>query len=135
MIISLLLIITGIVFLSTLLYRMAVYALPAFIGLTIAFWAYHTGAGAIGAFALGAFAAGFALALGAGLLAAMRSGPLRALVIVAFALPAAYAGYSILSQLAAAGSLSPFWRDTVSIPGAAIVGWSAITRLFERASS
>jgi hypothetical protein len=129
MIVSLLLIITGIVGMSALLYRIAIYALPTFIGFSIAFWVYHSGTGIVGAFALGAFAAGFALALGAGLLAAARSGPLRALVLLAFALPAAYTGYSILFQLAEAGSLASFWRGLFSILGAAIVGWSATARL------
>ncbi|WP_312010502.1 hypothetical protein [Bradyrhizobium neotropicale] len=52
-----LLVLVGIGFFCWLLFTLAVFALPLFVGLTIGIGAFHTGAGAIGGAAAGLVAA------------------------------------------------------------------------------
>ncbi len=134
MVFSLILIGAGIIGLSVLLYRFAVYALPAAIGIQIGFWMYQHGAGVIGAFFIGLLAGGAVFALAQVLLADARPAPLRFLILLIFMLPAAYAGYSMVLQLAELGSLSYFWRELYAIVGAIVVGWSAGARLMAPSS-
>lgn len=47
-----------------LLFMLAVFALPAFIGVSAGIWAHETGAGLVGAIVIGAAAAGMALGVG-----------------------------------------------------------------------
>ena len=56
-----------------LLFTLAIYALPFFIGLTVAFAAFHSGAGVIGAFLVGCLAGGATLAIGQIAFATIRS--------------------------------------------------------------
>ena len=51
-----------------LLFNLAVFALPFFMGLNAGTWAYGTGAGWLGAILIGLLAAGLTLAVGQGLL-------------------------------------------------------------------
>ncbi len=44
-----------------LLFTLAVFALPAFIGVSVGIWAHETGAGLVGAIVIGTAAAGMAL--------------------------------------------------------------------------
>src|SRR5262245_2357395 len=86
----------GIGALCVLICRLAVDALPTFVGFTVGFWAYGTGAGPVGAIIV-------ALLAGVGTVAAGRvafnwslNAPLRILVVLMFAAPAALAGYHIV---------------------------------------
>ena len=53
LIIGIVLTVVGLVYLCWLLFTLAVYALPLFIGASVAFAAYDAGAGPIGAFIVG----------------------------------------------------------------------------------
>lgn len=129
MVVSILLIAMGIVGLGTLLYRFAVYALPAVIGIWTTSWVFHNGAGIIGAFIIGVLAGGAVFGLAQILYAFVRPLPLRVLLLLIFVLPAAYAGYNIVLQLSELGSLSSFWRELFAMIGAIVVGCSAATQL------
>jgi hypothetical protein len=68
--------IAAIGFFCWLLFTLAVFALPFFAGVTAGGWAYHTGAGWLGAILIGTVAAGLTLGFGQVLLApSVRSGP------------------------------------------------------------
>ena len=69
---GILLSIAAIGFFCWLLFTLAVFALPLFAGLSIATWAYHTGAGWLGAILIGIVAGGLTLGIGQVLLAIVR---------------------------------------------------------------
>lgn len=79
--------------LCVLAYTLAVYGLPFMLGVTAAQFAYHTGAGFIGAGLVGFVAAFGVLAL---LFDTLRSPILRLIVALVFAAPAAVAGYALV---------------------------------------
>ena len=70
-----------------LLFNLAVFALPFFIGLNAGAWAYDTGAGWLGGIVVGLLAAGLTLAVGQGLLMLIR--PIWARLLIALAFVAA----------------------------------------------
>jgi hypothetical protein len=59
-----LLVIVGIGFFCWLLFTLAVFALPFFVGLTIGIWAFHTGAGVLGGITVGLVAGGVTFGIG-----------------------------------------------------------------------
>jgi hypothetical protein len=63
-----------------LLFTLAVFALPAFIGVSAGIWAHETGAGLVGAIVIGAAAAGMAIGVGQLLFAILRPAWLKMLV-------------------------------------------------------
>ena len=67
-----------------LLFNLAVFALPFFIGLNAGIWAYGTGAGWPGGILIGLIAAGLILAVGQGLLMLVRPIWARLLIALAF---------------------------------------------------
>jgi hypothetical protein len=81
--------IAAIGFFCWLLFTLAVFALPFFAGLTAGGWAYHTGAGWMGAILIGVVAAGLTLGLGQLLLGIVRPLWARLLIALAFVAPAA----------------------------------------------
>jgi hypothetical protein len=76
-----------------LLFTLAVFALPAFIGVSAGIWAHQTGAGFVGAIVIGAVVAGVAPGVGQLLLTVLRPTWLKLLVALAFVAPAAIAGF------------------------------------------
>jgi len=84
--------IVGIGFLCWLLFTLAVYALPVFVGVTTGAWAYGTGAGPIGAFIVGMAATGATLAVGQFTFTFVRPVWARLAVALLFAAPASVAG-------------------------------------------
>ncbi len=76
-----------------LLFNLAVFALPFFIGLNTGSWAYGTGAGWLGGIVIGLLAAGLTLAVGQGLLMLVRPLWARLLIALAFVAPAGMAGF------------------------------------------
>ena len=126
--ISIILTILGLGAFCALLYNFAVYALPAFVGFSVGFWATRSGAG------IGSIVVGFAAALIVFLasqvaFAKSRSVPLRWLLVLLFAAPAAWAGYSVVLQLSELGVPSPAWRQIFAVIGAAVIGYTAVVRL------
>ena len=76
-----------------LLFTLAVFALPAFVGVTVGAWAHGTGAGIVGAILVGLVAAAITLAIGNLMIAFVRPIWLKLLVAIAFVAPAALAGF------------------------------------------
>jgi hypothetical protein len=111
-----------------LLYYCAIFALPVFIGLSVAFWVMNAGAGV--ASVLVGFAVGVIVFV-AGQLAFSHSRSLavRWMIVLLFALPAAVAGYSLILQLSELRIASIVWRHAVALIGSAIIGFTAIAQL------
>ena len=82
--------------LCVLAYTLAVYALPFMLGVTAAQFAYHTGAGFIGAGLVGYVAAVAGFGVLALLFDTLRSPILCLIVALVFAAPAAVAGYALV---------------------------------------
>lgn len=76
-----------------LLFTLAVFALPAFVGVTVGAWAHGTGASIPGPILVGAFAAAIMLAAGHLLITVARPMWLKLIVAAAFVAPAAIAGF------------------------------------------
>ncbi len=112
-----------------LVFTFAVYAVPAFVGLSAATFAYQTGAGALGAIVVGLVAGAGTLLFGLRLIASVHSPALRSFVTVLFAAPAAFAGYHAVHGLASMGSPSPAWHEFLSATGALVIGLVAWSRM------
>lgn len=118
-----------VVLLCVLAYNLAVYALPFFVGLAAAQFAYETGAGLIGAGLVGLFSAGAAFGILAGLFETIRSPVIRLIVALIFAAPAAVAGYALVYGVTKEAVPSDIWRQIFCIAGGGFVGFSALARL------
>ena len=115
--------------LCVLAYRLAVYALPVMLGFAIARIAYQTGAGMIGASIIGFIAGAMAYGLLSVLFVSLRSPATRITVGLIFALPAAGAGYALVSGISANAIPSELWRLIFCALGGFLVGAAAFTRL------
>ena len=129
MFLAVVLTILGLGFVCWLLFSLAVYALPFFAAMTAGMWAYGTGAGVLGAFAVGLLAGVATLVAGQILFGAVRSTIVRLALALAFAAPAAIAGYHAILGVSAIGLPSEAWRQVFAVIGAAIVGFTAAARL------
>lgn len=125
---GILLIFVAIGMFCVLLFNFAVYAVPAFVGLSAFFWAISAGAG-IGSIVVGLLA-GVAVFLLAQFALASQRVWLRWLVIAVFVIPAAYTGYSMVLELSGLGIIpSPIWRQIVAFLAGIAVAMSAFARL------
>ncbi|WP_308285234.1 MULTISPECIES: hypothetical protein [Bradyrhizobium] len=88
------LVIVGIGFFCWLLFTLAVFALPFSAGLTVAMWAFRTGAGALGGILVGLVAGGATFCVGRFALTFLPWTRLRALIIILFVAPATVVGCS-----------------------------------------
>lgn len=118
--------------LCVLAYTLAIYALPFMLGVTAAQFAYHTGAGFIGAGLIGFVAAFGVLAL---LFDTLRSPILRLIVAPVFAAPAAVAGYALVHGVTTEAVPSEVWRQIFCIIDGGFLGVSALLRLAARYST
>ncbi|MFI5024292.1 MAG: hypothetical protein ACHQRJ_21900 [Alphaproteobacteria bacterium] len=125
---SIILTILGLGAFCALLYNFAVYALPAFVGFSVGYWAIHSGAG-VGSIVVGFAAALAVLLAGQVTFAKSRSLPLRWLLVLLFAAPAVWAGYSVVLQLSELGVPSPTWQHVFAVIGAVFISCTAIVRL------
>ncbi|MGO8868993.1 MAG: hypothetical protein ACLQME_21100 [Alphaproteobacteria bacterium] len=125
---SIILTILGLGAFCALLYNFAVYALPAFVGFSVGFWAIHSGAG-VGSIVVGFVAGLVVLLTGQVAFAKSRSLLIRWLLVLLFAAPAAWAGYSLVLQLCELSVPSPIWRYLFAAIGAVVTGCTAIARL------
>lgn len=116
-------------FFCWLLFTLAVFALPAFVGFTIGVWSFHTGAGVLGGIFVGLVAAGLTFGVGQLLLAFVPWAWARLLIVTAYAAPAAVAGYSATHGIAQMAMPSPTWQMIFSIIGAIAVGITALVRI------
>jgi hypothetical protein len=128
-IISLVLSIFGLGAICWLLFSLAVYALPFFVGTTIAFAALQGGSGIVVAFAVGVFAAGITLAFGRIAFAAVRPPFIRAVIGLLYAVPAALAGYHLSLGLAGISMTDEGWRAAFALVGAGLIGVTAFSRM------
>lgn len=112
-----------------LLFTLAVFALPFFVGVNVGFWTHQTGAGIFAAFLIGAFAAGATFGIGQVLLAVLRPMWLRLPVALAFAVPAALAGYYATYGIVSHTMPTETWQFVFSIIGALAVGITAFVRV------
>lgn len=115
--------------LCVLAYTLALYALPFMLGVAAAQFAYHTGAGFIGAGLVGFAAAVAAFGVLALLFDTLRSPIPRLIVALVFAAPAAVAGYALVHGVTKETVPSEVWRQIFCIIGGASVFVSALMRL------
>ncbi len=129
MILGVLFSLTGICLLIALMFNMAIYALPLFAGVTAGRFAYDTGAGWLGAILIGLLAAIATLGVGQLILAATKSNLLRLGIAIAFAAPAAFAGYHVVLGLSRIGGAHGIWQPIFAGVGAVIIAGAALVRL------
>jgi hypothetical protein len=119
----------GIGFMCWLLFNLAVYALPCFVGAWAGIAAYHSGAGIVGTIII-ALVAGVATALvGQLAILAIPVTAIRAAIALLFAVPAAIAGYNMTLGLAEIGIPSHAWGVVFAVFGAIMVGGTAWARM------
>ena len=97
--------------------------------MTVGLAAYHSGAGVIGALVVGFAAGAVTLVAGQFAFAVVRTPILRGAIALAFAAPAAIAGYHATLALAHIGVPSASWREAFAIVGAIFVGGTALVRI------
>ena len=112
-----------------LLFNLAVFALPFFIGVNTGTWAYGTGAGWLGAGLVGLLAAGLTLAVAQGLLMLVRPLWARMLIALIFVAPAVLAGFYATLGIVKLTMPSETWQLVFAIIGAIAVGVTALLRL------
>ena len=112
-----------------LLFTLAVFALPAFVGATVGAWAHGTGAGVPGAILIGLVAAAATLAVGQLVIMFVRPVWLKLIVAVAFVAPAAIAGFHATHGIVKHLIPSDGWQITFSVIGAVAVGITAFVRV------
>ena len=120
---------TGIGLLIALMFNMAIFALPLFSGVAAGRLAYDTGAGWLGAILVGLIAAVLTLGIGQLILAVTKSNLLRLAIAVAFAAPAAFAGYHVVLGLSRIGGAHGVWQPIFAGIGAVIIAGAALARL------
>ena len=118
-----------------LLFNLAVFALPFFIGLNAGTWAYGTGAGWLGGIVVGLVAAGLTLAVGQGLFMLVRPIWARLLVALAFVTPAGMAGFYATLGIVKHMMASETWQLIFSMIGAIAVGVTAFLRVVGMAAA
>ena len=92
-------------------------------------FAYDSGAGWLGALIVGLVAAVLTLGIGPLILADTNSNLLRLAIAVAFAAPAAFAGYHVVLGLSRIGGAHGVWQPVFACIGAVIIAGAALTRL------
>ena len=112
-----------------LLFNLAVFALPFFIGLNAGIWAFGTGAGWLGGILIGLIAAGLTLAVGQGLLMLVRPIWARLLIALTFVAPAGVAGFYATLGIVKHMMPSETWQIIFSVVGAVAVGVTAFLRV------
>lgn len=112
-----------------LLFNLAVFALPFFIGLNAGTWAYGTGAGWLGAILVGLVAAALTLAVGQGLFMLIRPIWARLLIALGFVAPAGVAGFYTTLGIVKHMMPSETWQLIFSVIGAVAVGVTAFLRI------
>lgn len=112
-----------------LVFELAVYALPASVGVAAGLAASHTGAGPVGSVIVGLVAAVALLFIGQLTFGLARSRFTSAVVGLVFTAPAAVAGYEAIHSLASLSAASPGWQQVFAALGAILVGGTAWARL------
>jgi hypothetical protein len=121
--------IVGLGFFCWVLFTLAIYALPFFVGMTVGLYAHESGTGPLGAIGFGIVAAAFVLVIGQTIFSLVRTPILRIAVALMFAVPAALAGYYATFGLSGLTMTSDPWRQVFAVIGAVVIGATAWTRL------
>ncbi|QXX76148.1 hypothetical protein MHY1_02983 [Methylovirgula sp. HY1] len=116
-----------------LLFSLAIYALPSFVGATAAFTIYHSGGGYIAAIVIGVLAGTITLTIGQASFQIVRSPALRGAIAIVFGVPAALAGYEASHAFAHMLVPSNVWSQFLSAIGALFIGGTAVMRLIRPA--
>lgn len=109
-----------------LLFTLAVFALP---GVYAGIWAFHTGAGVLGAMIVGLVAAATTFGIGQLLLIFVPWTWAKLLIIAIYTTPAVVAGYSATHGITLMAMSSPIWQTIFSVVGAIAVGITALLRI------
>jgi hypothetical protein len=117
-----------------LLFKFAVYALPAMIGLWAGYWAITSGAGVIGGILVGLAIGGVTLGVGQGALAMARSPLLRLLITALFTIPAALDGYGMTQEIWRLTMQESTWQHVFGIAAGSVTACSAAFKLLGRQS-
>jgi len=128
MLIGLALIIVAVFLCCALLFRLSIYALPLFVAFLAGSATYRGDNGIVAALAAAAIAAIMLLAAAQFALAFAKSDLTRAAIGVAFAAPAAIAGYHAVHGIAAATMPQGAWQLAVSVLGAAVIAAASWTQ-------
>jgi hypothetical protein len=129
LVVGILLNIIGLGFFCWVLFTLAIYALPFFIGMTTGMYAHQAGTGPLGTIAIGLVAGTFALVLGQLFFSTVRVPIVRIAIALVFAAPAAVAGYHATYGLSGLTTSSDLFREVFAVIGAIIIGATAWTRL------
>ncbi|MGE0233010.1 MAG: hypothetical protein AB7S46_14620 [Flavobacteriaceae bacterium] len=121
--------IIGLGFFCWVLFTLAIYALPFFVGMTAGLYAHEAGTGPLGAIGLGIVSAAFVLVIGQTIFSFVRTPILRIAVALMFAVPAAFAGYYATFGLSGLTMTSDLWRQVFAVIGAVVIGAMAWARL------
>lgn len=121
--------IIGLGFFCWVLFTLAIYALPFFVGMTVGLYAHDSGTGPLGAIVFGIVAAAFVLVIGQTIFSLVRTPILRIAVALMFAVPAALAGYYATFGLSGLTMTSDLWRQAFAVIGAGAIGVTAWARL------
>lgn len=128
MLIGLALIIVAVFMICALLFRLSIYALPLFVAFLAGSVTYRSDNGIMAAFAAAAIAVIVLLAAAQLALTFVRSDLTRAVIGIAFAAPAAVAGYHAVHGIAAATMPQSAWQFVLSLIGAAIIATASFTQ-------
>lgn len=121
--------IIGLGFFCWVLFTLAIYALPFFVGVTAGLYAHQSGTEPFSALVLGLLAGAFTLVIGQTIFALVRKPILRIAVALMFAVPAALAGYYATFGLSGLSMTSDSWRQVFAVIGAVVIGLTASARL------
>ncbi|KLK91902.1 hypothetical protein AA309_17535 [Microvirga vignae] len=112
-----------------LLFTLAVFALPAFVGVSAGAWAHGTGAGALGAILVGVATAAATFTIIQLLITFARPIWLKLVVAIVFVAPAAIAGFHATHGIVKHIMPSDAWQIAFSVIGALAVGVTAFVRV------
>ena len=129
MFVSAFLSVIGLGFLVWVLFALAVYALPAFVGVSVGMYVYDTEAGVIAALVAGMFTAVFTYLIGQIVFAKVQSVPIRLAIGALFAAPAGVAGFSAIKGLSQIGGASEGWTLAFAIIGGIVTAGTAWVRI------
>jgi hypothetical protein len=118
-----------------LIFNLSVFALPAFVGVGAASFAYRGGAGVVGAGLVGLAVGASAFALGRIAFEKAGSASTRGVLAIVYAAPAAVAGFYSTCGIVELFVAAHGWREAFSIAGALVTAIVACRRLAALAPS
>lgn len=119
----------GLGILLWLLFTLAIYALPFFVGLTVGMYVHESGAGLGESLGAGLLVGVAALVVGQFLVAIFGNPWLQAIVALVYAVPAALAGYYSVYGLSGIGFETEFFRVVLAGIGGVVIGGTAWVRM------